>query len=133
MHEYAYWQTAALLRRLSKEAGKAARTRDADTVHNLRVAIRRMKGCLVLFADFYPESGRKKLKKKLNRLMHACGEVRDRDIALALLAEAGVPAGAAVAQRLAAERKDAARHLRSALQHWKNGRSSRQWRARLEM
>lgn len=133
MHEYAHWQTAAVLRRLAKDAEKAARDGDAEAVHDLRVAIRRMNACLGLFAQFYPDGGRKELKKELKGLMQACAAVRDRDIALALLAEAGVPRGAAVAQRLAAERKDAARELRGVLKPWKDGRSPREWRVRLEL
>jgi CHAD domain-containing protein len=133
MHEYAHWQTATLLRRLAKEAGKAVRSSDADTVHDLRVAIRRMRGCLRLFAHFYPSKGRKELGKELKNLMHAAGEVRDRDIALELLADAGVPPASAAARRLDSERKDAARELRDALKGWKGGRFSREWRARLEL
>ncbi len=133
MHEYAHWQTAALLRRLAKEASKTAHSSEAGAIHDLRVAIRRMKGCLGLFARFYPERGRKQLKKELKQMMHACGEVRDRDIALELLSEAGAPASSAVVRRLGAEREFAARELRDALRPWKDGRSSRAWRTRLEL
>jgi len=131
MHEYAHWQTVRLLRRLAKETSRTARSSDADTIHDLRVAIRRMNGCLALFAQFYPGRSRKGLKKELKGVMKACGEVRDRDIALRLLADAGAPATSAVARRLAGERKEAARRLRSALKHWNNRRFSSQWRARL--
>lgn len=133
MHEYAHWQTATLLRRLGKEAARAAQASDAETVHDLRVAIRRLNGCLRLFAHFYPSGGRKELKKDLKKLMQACGEVRDRDIAMQLLAEAGVPPTSAVARRLEGERKAAARDLRSALKGWKGGRFARAWRTRLEL
>ena len=133
MHEYADWQTATLLRRLAKEASRTARSGKPDAIHDLRVAIRRMKGCLVLFAKFYPNRGRKELRKELRGLMDACGQVRDRDIALQLLADAGAPAKAAVVRRLAAERKDAARELQRSLKHWKKGRVSHRWRTRLEL
>jgi len=133
MHEYAHWQTATLLRRLAKEALKTARSSDADAIHDLRVAIRRLKSCVGLFARFYPARGRKELKKELSKMMGACGEVRDRDIALELLSGAGVPAASAVARRLSAERKEAARELRNLLKRWHSGRMPRQWRTRLEL
>ncbi len=133
MHEYAHWQTATLLRRLAKEATRTARSGKPGAIHDLRVAIRRMKGCLVLFAEFYPDRGRKELKKELRALMDACGEVRDRDIALQLLADAGAPGKAAVVRSLAGERKDAARELQRSLKRWKKGRVSRHWRTRLEL
>jgi len=133
MHEYARWQTAMLLRRLTKEGSKAARSTGADAIHDLRVAIRRMKGALGLFARFYPNRGRKDLKKKLDELMDACGEVRDRDIALKLLTDAGVPARSAVVRRLSAERDAAGRELAAELKRWKKGHFSRRWRTRLEL
>jgi CHAD domain-containing protein len=133
MREYAQWQTATLLRRLGKEASKTSRSSGADAVHDLRVAIRRMKGCLGLFADFYPNSRRKELKKELTKLMDACGEVRDRDIALEMLADAGAPAASAVVRRLTAEREDASRELRNTLKDWKAGRFAREWRTRLRL
>ena len=133
MHEYAYWQTATLLRRLANETSKTARASDADAVHDLRVAIRRMKTCLGLFGRFYPGPGKKELKKKLKHLMHACAEVRDRDIALELLTEAGAPSTAAAVRRLSAERTAAERDLANELKRWKSGRSISQWRACLEL
>jgi len=133
MHEYAHWQTSSLLRRLAKAASKTARSSSEDAVHDLRVAIRRMRCCLVLFARFYPSGGRKDLKKVLKHMMGACGEVRDRDIALELLLAAGVPRASVAARRLMAGRKDAGRDLRDALKPWKGARLQREWRARLEL
>jgi CHAD domain-containing protein len=133
MREYAHWQTSTLLRRLANELGKAAKSGKADAIHDLRVAIRRMRGCLRLFAQFYPEGSRKELRKELKALMRASGEVRDRDIAMELLADAGVPPSSAVARRLATERKDAARELRGELKRWKSRGFSREWRKRLEL
>jgi CHAD domain-containing protein len=133
MHEYAHWQTITLLRRLVKEASRTARSGEPEAIHDLRVAIRRLKGCLGLFAVFYRARGRKELKKELQNLMDACGAVRDRDIALRLLADAGAPAASAVVRRLTAQRKDAAHQLQSSLKGWKKGRVSRRWRTRLEL
>ncbi|MGO9254970.1 MAG: CHAD domain-containing protein [Bryobacteraceae bacterium] len=133
MREYAHWQTSMLLRRLANELGKAAKSGKADAIHDLRVAIRRMNGCLRLFAQFYADRPRKQLHQELKTLMRASGEVRDRDIAMALLADAGVPPSSAVARRLGTERKDAAHELRGELKRWKSRGLLREWRKRLEL
>jgi len=133
MREYVRRQTVALLRKLAKQMTAAAKSGEADAIHDLRVAIRRLNGCLRLFAQFYPGHSRKKLRADLKDLMHASGEVRDRDIAIELLAEAGVPADGPLAGRLRAERAQAAGDLRSALQLWKRRDAARSWRTRLDL
>lgn len=133
MRNYAHRQTSILLRRLAGAVGKAAKTGKAETIHDLRVAIRRMNGCLRLFAEFYPKGSRKELKKHLKALMQSSGEVRDRDIAVELAADAGVPPASAAARRLGAERKEAARVLRKELRRWQTRGVLREWRKRLEL
>ena len=61
MREYVRLQTAMLLRRLAFQVSRNARSgRDADAIHDLRVAIRRLNRCLRVFAEFYPgSSGRR--------------------------------------------------------------------------
>lgn len=133
MREYVRGQTAMLLRRLAYQVSRAARRGDAGAVHDLRVAIRRMSRCLRVFAEFYPGDSRKKIRREMAGLMEAAGAVRDRDIALALMAEAGAPRGGATAARLEAERKQAARELQLEARRWKRGSFSRKWRAALEL
>ena len=65
--------------------------------------------------------------------MDPAGRVRDRDIALALLAEAGVARGGAVAARLEAERQQAGRELQLEARRWKRSSFSRKWRGGLEL
>ena len=65
--------------------------------------------------------------------MEVAGRVRDRDIALQLLAEAGIPARAAVSTRLAAERRKASHELLLEIRRWKGRSFSRKWRSRLEL
>jgi CHAD domain-containing protein len=65
--------------------------------------------------------------------MEAAGRVRDRDIAIQLLAEAGIPPRAATATRLAAERRKASRELLLEIRRWKSRSFSRKWRSRLEL
>jgi CHAD domain-containing protein len=134
MREYVRLQTAMLLRRLAFQVSRTARSgKDAETIHDLRVAIRRLSRCLRVFAEFYPGDSWKKIRKELGDLMQSAGRVRDRDVALALLAEAGVGRRGAIAARLEAERKQAARNLQLETRRWKRSSFSRKWRGALEL
>jgi CHAD domain-containing protein len=131
MREYVQKQTAILLRRLAFQINRAARSGDADAVHDLRVAIRRLSRCLQAFAQFYPGHSWKKMRHRLADLMDACGTVRDLDIAIDLLGKAGLPAGSPVVQRLEVERRKAERELLAELRQWKGSAVSRKWKAQL--
>jgi CHAD domain-containing protein len=133
MRDYARLQTAILLRRLAYQLNRTARDGDPDSIHDLRVAIRRLSRCLRVFAPFFPSDSWKKVRRQLAALMEAAGRVRDRDIALQLLAEAGIPARAAVATRMAAERRKASHDLLLEIRRWKGRSFSRKWRSRLEL
>jgi CHAD domain-containing protein len=133
MREYVRLQTGVLLRRLAFQVNRTARTGDADAIHDLRVAIRRLSRCLRVFAQFYPGHSWKKMRRRLAVLMEACGSVRDRDIAVGLLQKAGVPPASPLLRQLDAERRTADRELRRELLRWKQRAFSRRWRVRLEL
>ena len=52
MQRYAREQASTLLRRLAFRMNRAAKVRDADSIHDLRVAIRRFEQCLQIFHQF---------------------------------------------------------------------------------
>ena len=133
MREYARLQTAILLRRFAFQVNRAARSGDAEAIHDLRVAIRRLSRCLRVFAQFYPDSFWKRIRRQLGSLMDAAGTVRDRDIALELLAAAGLTRRAAIVMRLDAERRQAVADLMLEIRRWKSRDLSRKWRGRLEL
>ena len=133
MREHVRQQTAILLRRLAFQVNRGAKNGDADSVHDLRVAIRRLSRCLRVFSSFYPGRSWKKMRKRLADLMKTAGGVRDRDIALKLLAEAGVSRRSAIPANLDAERRKAAHDLLLELRRWSKRGFSRKWRARLEL
>ena len=133
MREYVRVQTRILLRRLASQVNRTARSGDADAIHDLRVAIRRLSRCLRVFAQFYPGRSWKQMRRRLADLMDACGSVRDRDIAIALLESAGVAPASPLVRQLDAERRAAGGELRRELRHWKKRGFSRQWRVRLEL
>src|SRR5438552_1953900 len=126
MRDYALAQTAILLRRLAFQANRAARTGDADAVHDLRVAIRRLSRCLRTFAQFYPDNSWKRMRRSMQALMASAGSVRDCDIAMESLRDSGVKAAGTLRQ-LAANRHKAAQELSAELRNWKQRNSSRKW------
>ena len=133
MREYVRLQTGILLRRLAIQVTRTARTGDAGAIHDLRVAIRRLSRCLRVFAQFYPGRSWKPVRRRLAELMDACGNVRDRDIAMELLQQAGVPPASPLLRQLDVERRAAVRDLQSELHRWRERGFSRQWRVQLEL
>ena len=133
MRAYVQRQTGLLLRRFATQATHTARTADADAIHDLRVAIRRLSRCLRVFGQFYPAGSWKPVRRRLADLMDLCGSVRDCDIAIDLLKQAGVRVTAPLVRQLRAKRRTAAQELQLELQGWKVRSVSRQWRMRLEL
>jgi len=133
MRDYARLQAAVLLRRLAFQVDRAAKRGDAGSVHDLRVAIRRFSRCLRVLAQFFPGGAWKKIRRDMAALMDAAGPVRDCDMALALLAEAGIQGRAGILQQLAAKRRKASRELFRKIRRLQSGNFSRKWRSRLEL
>ena len=133
MRKFTSWQTSRLLRKFASEARKTAKRGDQDAIHDLRVAIRRFLAGLRLFRQFYPDRARKELNQALKSVMNAAGEVRDRDIAMKFLAQAGIADNSAPVRQLRAQRVRAAAALQDALKDWKARGVSREWRRKLEI
>jgi len=133
MRDYARLQTANLLRRLAFQTSRAAQSGDAEAIHDLRVAIRRVGACLRAFAQFYPDRCPKRIRRRLGEMMDLAGAVRNLDITLDLLREAGLPPKAPLATRLRDERRRAWGRLEREIRAWKSRAFSRKWRSRLEI
>jgi CHAD domain-containing protein len=131
MGSYAREQVAQLLDRLAYQVNRAARHRDEETIHDLRVAIRRFAQALRIFEQYLPRAATRKIRRKLRTLMRNAAEVRNRDIAAQLLAAAGVPSGAKVMASLRAERAQQQESLTIAIKAWNRRSFSRKWRDRL--
>ena len=135
MRPYVHAQTAELLHHLAvqmKQLKHAQKDEDALAIHNLRVALRRLRQCLRVFADFFPAKQREKVGEHLKRIMHACGEVRDRDIAVVLLAEAGVDESSPLLKRIRKQRRSARHSVDKALRRWTNSGLARSFKAEIE-
>ena len=101
MREYARERAALLLRRLAFQMHRAARLRDPESIHDLRVSIRRFQQCLAVFHQFFPRGQAKKIRKRLHQIMQVAGEIRNRDIALELFEKSGLPLNVAPATHMA--------------------------------
>ena len=133
MRDYARLQTAILLRRFAFQVNRTARNTDADSIHDLRVSIRRLSQCLRIFTDFYPRHTGRRLRDRMSDLMGTAATVRDLDIAVELALKSGVASDAAIVQSLETERRQAARRLALKARRWNSKDFSRKWRARLEL
>jgi CHAD domain-containing protein len=67
----------------------ALRMHDAESVHRMRVAIRRLQQALRVFKQYLKKPGTKRVRKQLKRCMAAAGELRDHDIAIQLVEKLG--------------------------------------------
>jgi len=110
---------------------RAARLRDADSIHDLRVAIRRFEQCLQIFHQFLSGRHNKKIRRRLRKIMQLSGEIRNRDIALDLLKQAGVPARSALSARLLRDRREAQNKLLASFDRWGERDLFRKWSSRL--
>jgi CHAD domain-containing protein len=97
-------------------------THDIDRVHDMRVATRRLRAVLEVFAPAFDAKQHKAILKDVKALADALGARRDPDVQLASLAvlEAALPAAdhagiEAFAERLRAEQRDGNRTLEAAL------------------
>src|SRR5688572_6091086 len=81
------WRLAALV---------AARPRlekadDAEAVHDVRVALRKLRSCLRSHRDLLAGAVRKKTRTLLREIAHASGPARDAEVQLEWLAAQGEP------------------------------------------
>jgi CHAD domain-containing protein len=133
MKEFAQLQVSTLLRRLAAQVKRTGEVADTDSVHDLRVAIRRLSRALRSFAQFFPGKSWKRIRKELSNLMDAAAAVRDSDVALELIEKAGAGERARVALTLQARRREAEAKLREELQNWQGRGFAREWREALEL
>lgn len=131
MRDYVKLHTATLLRRLAYEVSRAAKSSDADSIHDLRVAIRRFSRCLQVFGQFYPGQSGKKIRKRLSGLMHAAGAVRDLDIATELLTSLDAAPNRQILTSLKQRRRQANRELFAEVHKWHRHGFSKKWRTSL--
>lgn len=91
---------------------------DIEALHDMRVATRRLRAALEVFAPCFPAKRHRKALKKVKALADALGERRDRDVAIEFLSEfageapdADVAAIEALIERLRREQRQANEEL----------------------
>jgi len=91
---------------------------EIERVHDMRVATRRLRAALEVFAPCFPAKRHRKALKRVKALADALGERRDRDVAIEFLAgfegeapQADRPAVAALIERLREEQRQANEEL----------------------
>ena len=60
---------------------------DIESLHDMRVATRRLRAALEVFAPCFPTKLQRKALKRVKALADALGERRDRDVAIEFLTE----------------------------------------------
>src|SRR6187397_2446234 len=73
------------LQTLSKSLRESYTERSIDTVHDLRVASRRLRAFVLVFRDVLGEKAHARLEKKLKRVTKAVGALRDLDVLIGLV------------------------------------------------
>ncbi|MGH9754079.1 MAG: CHAD domain-containing protein, partial [Blastocatellia bacterium] len=74
---------------ISHESGSSAG--DVESVHDMRVAVRRLRVALSNFAVCVPKEDRKRLRSILENLADALGGVRDMDVMIVALKTSPTP------------------------------------------
>jgi len=133
MLQFANAQLASRLGQLTFQVRRTANVQDADSIHDLRVAIRRFSQSVVAFSSLLPKQETKKILKRLNRMMDAAGKVRDRDVALDFLDGAGVSGEDSLRARIINERAEAERDLVEKTRRWSRANLSGKWRSALRL
>ena len=103
MRQFAVAQTAELVNAAVDALMLAAQSPGAEAVHKMRVSIRRLQQALRLFSQFLRKRGVDRVRKQLKAIMTAAGELRNHDIAIALVKRLGTPMPVLVERRIVAK------------------------------
>lgn len=125
-----------LLRQIDRvvfQSTRAIKSRDEESVHDLRVAIRRLIQGLAVFRPNFTSKKPRKMRKCLKQVLSLAGVVRDYDIALDCIAKLQSPHAERIRETLRAERKKAEAPLVENLKHMVLRKASRQWRREFEL
>ena len=74
-----------LLDAFSKEIDGVKTAQDIEHIHRMRVASRRLRAALPLFASCFPEKKYQQWMEEIRKVTRALGEARDTDVQIAFL------------------------------------------------
>jgi CHAD domain-containing protein len=130
IRDYAIEQMNRLLTALASQVQRTAQKPGPDEIHDLRVSIRRFSQGLQLFSEVFPKQQVKKIRGMLKNLMRMSSAIRDRDITLQFLKEAGHEPHQ---PRLEKERVTQQRQFSQTLRRWSASNFADRWRGGLEL
>jgi CHAD domain-containing protein len=133
IEKYASAQTEVLLERLAWQVSHTTKRCDPESIHDLCEEVRHLANCLRVFKQFFAKPERKEIQHQLQALTKLAGEVRNRDIALEVLASVLGVQDEDLSTQLAKERKQVEVELVKALQRWTRRNLFRKWRGKLEL
>lgn len=131
LEQFARQRISELLGRTAFEVRRITQASDAEAVHDLRVAIRRLRQALRALGPLFPKRPLKRVRLRLREMMQLAAGVRDLDIALELCQAAGIAADSSLCRALAERRQELYRRLAAAANDWKQQDFSAQWRGAL--
>ena len=111
MQAYVRERMTRLVKQVIAEMHRAQQEVTVETVHDLRVSIRRLQAALRAFPTFFPPAESRRILKQARKILKLSGRVRDFDIALELASESGIPANAELSRKLTALRQQTATRL----------------------
>jgi CHAD domain-containing protein len=126
--KFASDQAERRLGRLAFQINQTIKSRDADAVHDLRVALRRFSQVLRVFKPCFRGKEARKIRRELKQIMDLAGEVRNCDIALNLMAKSQRRDITGLLTKVKDLRREAERALIAFLRHWVDRKSSLKWR-----
>lgn len=126
--KFASEQVDRRLGRLAFQISQTIKSRDAEAVHDLRVAVRRFSQALRAFKPCFRGKEVRKIRRELERIMGLAGEVRNCDIALKLVSKPTRNDTAGLGLRLENLREEHERVLAGFLRHWVDRKSFLKWR-----
>jgi CHAD domain-containing protein len=121
-----------VLGRLAFEINRVTKSRDPESVHDLRLSLGRFAQTLQLFRDFFPGKKIRKIGLRVKKVTRAADELRNFDTTLRLLAKANRSGSSALRSKLQARRKESERLLAGLLKRWTERKSSVKWRTALQ-
>ncbi|MGH9721436.1 MAG: CHAD domain-containing protein [Bryobacteraceae bacterium] len=122
---------AALLAKLAYQVALTSKRADPDTVHDLRVAIRRFSYCLRECSLFFAGKDVRKVRRRLRSLLELSAAVRDRDIALDLIKKSELKSTTQLTTALRKQREEAQENLKRRVRRWSERNFSKKWQTRL--
>jgi CHAD domain-containing protein len=130
---FALEQVRRLLRDLTIQISRTNKSCSADSVHQLRIAVRRFIRTIAVCRTFFRGKDIRKGRRWLEKIMVEAGAVRDCDVALRFAAKWRTPETAQFESKLQSRRDESAQALVAELKRWRDRQASIHWRAALEV